>query len=73
MSAAFDLPSLNSASSFFLLIFARLVTEWLNTDLAQGLAPVVDNGSEGALAGAIAEERSVVLELNVVTVDIDRV
>jgi hypothetical protein len=37
MSAAFDLPSLNSASSFFLLIFARLVTEWLNTDLAQGL------------------------------------
>ena len=38
----------------------------------QGLAPVLDDVAEGALAGAIAEKTLVILQLDIVAVDNDR-
>ena len=72
MPAASGSPSLSSEFELLLAdIFGGLVAEGIAARLAQGLAPIVHNGAEGALAGAIANEAFVVLQLDIVAVDID--
>ncbi len=53
-------------------LVARLVAERVVAGLAQRLAPVLDDVAERALAGAVADEAFVVLQLDVVAVDLDR-
>ena len=71
--AASGSPSASSSSSFFLLMSSLgVVAERVVAGLAQRLAPVLDDVAERALAGAVAEEAFVVLDLDVVAVDLDR-
>ena len=53
-------------------LVARLVAERIVAGLAQRLAPVLDDVAERALAGAVADEALVVLQLEIVAVDLDR-
>jgi hypothetical protein len=55
----------------FAELLTRLVAERVLASLAQGLAPVLDYGTEGTLAGAVADEPLVVLQFDIVTVDVD--
>ena len=72
MPAASGSPSASSPSSFFLLMsLGGLVAEGIAAGLAQRFAPIVHNGAERALAGAVADEAFVVLQLDIVAVDID--
>ena len=52
-------------------VLARLVAERVVAGLAQRLAPVLDDGAEGAFAGAVAQKTFVILQLDIVAVDID--
>ena len=51
---------------------ARLVAERVVADLAQRLAPAFDELAERAFAGAVADEALVILELDIVSLDLDR-
>ena len=53
------------------MLFARLFAERIVAGLAQGLPPVLDDVAERALAGAVADEAFVVLQLDVVGIDLD--
>ena len=53
-------------------VVARLVAERVGAGLAQGLSPILDDVAERALAGAVADEALVVLDLDIVAVDLDR-
>jgi hypothetical protein len=55
----------------FRQILACILSERIGPYFAQSGAPVLDNVSKRALAGAIAEKPFVVLELHVIAVDID--
>ena len=72
MPAASGSPLASSVVELLLANFlARLVAERIVAGLAQRLAPVLDDVAEGALAGAVADEAFVVLQLDVVAVDLD--
>ena len=53
-------------------ILARRLAERVVAGLAQGLAPILDDLAERALAGAVADKALVVLDLEIVAVDVDR-
>ena len=72
MPAASASPLASRSSSVLLGdLVARLVAERIVAGLAQRLAPVLDDVAERALAGAVADEAFVVLQLDVVAVDLD--
>jgi hypothetical protein len=53
-------------------VAARGLAERIGALLAQRLSPFVENGVERFLAGAVADEPVVVLELDVLAVNLDR-
>ena len=53
-------------------IVGRRVAERVGAELAQRLAPVLQDGVEGLPARAVAEEALVVLQFEVIAVDLDR-
>jgi hypothetical protein len=50
---------------------AGLIVERVMAEVAQWLAPILDEGAERALAGAVAHEALVILELHIIVRDLD--
>ena len=56
---------------FFREVFARRIAKRVVALFAQRLAPILDDVTKGAFAGAVADKAFVVLDLDIVAVDLD--